>query len=805
MTLFTACLKVLGAGGPHMQRAVWLILLILVMPISLVDGRSVHAVHDEDLFPAGDMNTPADWEFKLHNSFTSEQAANDGQYISGMISDSHMTLGIDLPQNIESSTVWASATSTDSNASIGYPDGAYTWSTGPDITLNTFDLSPYLSRTIISVDLMIHFDVPDALQQDKVRISVINNGIHDLVKTWGNTQSGLFYMNSGWSLEINDTDGWTWNELSNLEINLDYVSIGGTDDSQLQVDAVGLRIEMETPWSGTERAIGVSTNTVDQWPIIDMNLSEGTYDSVSIAPCGLESEGGIWTTQSLAKPSGQSWGRIHVDHTVENSTLIIEYLDDQDSWSSISNGMIPIISGDLVLKISFSSTCLTRVWVDINDPSIHIDGNLNGAILGLDLERSAWTIQVNGQTVSNVDFSTLGAFDLTFPIGHLMSPESLELEIMVKSFFTWNSTGPANNLSLRVNNLNVVGGFSIVYDENPVCQKIGSFEMEEDGSGLILPLVARCSDDRDDADELEITFQNDAPDVIEVDLTQGQIRVRLIPGASGVAHVTTTVVDSSGNSWSEISTFTVANVDDSPQLAEFPPIVPVELGITKEIPFTVSDQDTIDNDLVITTNRSWATIDMVNRLIIVDGPTPGFTSVLVTACDETSCDERILDLEIRALPDLSIEEIRVMTELVFAGDIIDIKVMVRNSGQVSATMITVRCLADDQTISTGTIPVLMPGELGSVICDWQAPVDDSSVLLEAIVDRGTQIDESNEDNNQDSIVIAIGEAVQEPVISDGTSSFQVSQTTLLLGAGAVLLLILTIFGLFAPAKIKKIE
>jgi subtilase family serine protease len=146
-----------------------------------------------------------------------------------------------------------------------------------------------------------------------------------------------------------------------------------------------------------------------------------------------------------------------------------------------------------------------------------------------------------------------------------------------------------------------------------------------------------------------------------------------------------------------------------------------------------------------------------------------------------------------------------MTELVFAGDIIDIKVMVRNSGQVSATMITVRCLADDQTISTGTIPVLMPGELGSVICDWQAPVDDSSVLLEAIVDRGTQIDESNEDNNQDSIVIAIGEAVQEPVISDGTSSFQVSQTTLLLGAGAVLLLILTIFGLFAPAKIKKIE
>jgi len=788
-----------------MQRAVLLIMILLMMPLTLVESRSVHAVNDENLFPAGDMNTPADWQFKLHNSFTSEGATNDAQYISGMIGEGRMTLGVNMPQNIDYSTVWASATSTDSNASIGSPDGAYSWSTGPDITLDTFDVSPYYSRSIISVNLVVHFDVPDVLQQDKVRFSVINGGIHDLVKTWSNTQSGLYYMNSGWSLEINDTDGWTWDELLNLEINLDYVSIGGTDDSQVQVDAVGIEIEMETPWSGAERAIGLSTNTVEQWPIVDLNLSEGTYDSVSVSPCGLESDGGIWTAAAITKPPGQSWGRVHFDHTVENSTVIAEYLDDQATWVGISEGMIPIVNGDLSLRFSFDSTCLTRVWVDINDPSIHIDGSVSGDTLGIDLAKSAWTIQVNGNTVSNVNFSTLGAYNLTLPIGHLMSPDSLELEIMIKSFFTWNSDGPANSLSLQVNDLSVVGGFSIEYDEDPFCQYIGNFEMEEDGSGLILPLLTRCTDDRDDADELQIVFQNDAPDVVEVDLTEGQIRVRLIPEASGVAHVTTTAIDSSGNKWVETSTFTVANVDDSPQLAEFPAIVPVELGITKDIPFSISDSDTIDNDLIVTTNRSWATIDMANRLVIVDGPTPGFKSVLVTVCDDTTCDERILDLEIRALPDLSIEEIRVIGEPIFEGDVVEIKVMVRNSGQVSATMISIRCLADDQTIGTGTIPVLMPGELGSVICDWQAPVDDSSVLLEAVVDRGTEIDESNEDNNVKSIIIAIGEATKEPTTVDGTASSQISQTTLLVGAGAVLLVILALFGLLAPAKIKKIE
>ena len=36
-------------------------------------------------------------------------------------------------------------------------------------------------------------------------------------------------------------------------------SNGGTDDSQIQVDAVGLKITMRTPWYGAERVVASSS------------------------------------------------------------------------------------------------------------------------------------------------------------------------------------------------------------------------------------------------------------------------------------------------------------------------------------------------------------------------------------------------------------------------------------------------------------------------------------------------------------------------------------------------------------------
>jgi hypothetical protein len=787
-----------------MRRYAVLILIMIIMPVTVAEGRSVHSTSEVEMFPQGTMQVSSDWEFKRHLAFTAEDRPDDANYVTGMIADNHMTLGINLPEHLDEQMVWASSTPTNSNASIGTPDGAYSWSTGPDITLSGFEVSSLGDNTIEKVELVVHFNVPDPLTQDKARFSVVNDGIHDLVKTWSNTQGGLYYMTNGWSVEIFDDENWTWDELSNIDVNLDYVSNGGTDDSQLQVDAVGLKITMRTSWYGAERVTASSTSQFTDWPIIDFPLSSGELSSVSTAPCGLSSDGGTWTTDSIAKPAGQTWGRIHFDHDDSNGTVAIEYVNNQGAWVTIEPGLIPTASSDLQLRFTITDTCLSRAWVDINDPNLRITGSIAGDGDAMSENFTRWTIVVNGETVANNGGTDIGPFDIQIPIGHTMMQEDTELDITIKVWYNWDNDGAPASLNLLIHEVEVTGAFSIEYDEDPVCGLIGSHDLQEDGGGLIMPLLSRCSDDRTDIEDLVVQFENSNPDIIEVDLTEGQVRLKLIQEASGVAEITTTVTDSAGNFWREVSTINIANIDDKPILEEFPSVVPVEHGYAHQVPFALSDSDSFIQDLSVTTNRSWATIDMDERMIIVDAPTPGFTSILITACDETSCAERVLDLEVRALAELFIEEIRV-DDSIPAGEIFEVRVFVRNSGQVTATLVSVRCTADGQSFGTGVIQMLTPGQLGSVTCDMQAPENDDSLLIEAEVDRGTSIDEVNETNNLKSTVVAIVDPLVDDTSSSEDSGYQFSQMTVYIITGGVLLLILTVFGMLAPAKIRKLE
>ena len=787
-----------------MRRMAILVLLLLVTPITLAEARSVHTTNTVDMFPQGDMGDSNEWDFKRHLAFTEEDRTEDGEYVMGMVADNHMTMGINLPEHLDDQTIWATSTPTDSNASMGSPDGAYSWSTGPDITLGGYDVSALSANTIESVELVVHFDIPDALQQDKARFSVINNGVHDLVKTWSNTQGGLYYMTNGWTIEISDDNNWTWDELANVEINLDYVSNGGTDDSQLQVDAVGLKITMLTPWYGAERVTATSINQFTEWPIMDLNITTGELSSVSTAPCGLDSNGGTWTTEILEKPAEQAWGRIHFEHNDEDGSVTIEYIDNQGAWAMIGEGLIPAVSGDLQLRFTITDTCLTSAWVDINDPHLRIQGGISGDASSMVASATRWTIVVNGETIANNNGTTVGNFDMQIPIGHTMDSSDSELEIKIKAWYNWGNDGTPATLALTINSIDVIGAYSIEYDEDPVCTLFLPQDLMEDGGGDIAPLLDRCSDDRTANEDLVVTFENSNPDVVEVDLTEGQVRVKLVPEASGIAQITTTVTDNAGNYWRDVSTINVANVDDAPVLAEFPSVVPVEHGYQHSIQFELSDSDSFVEDLTVTTNRSWATIDMQAREILVDAPNPGFTSVLITACDEESCVERVLDLEVRALAELFVESIKIDDDI-RVGDVFEVKVMVRNSGQVTATMIGVRCSADGQSFGTGTIQMLSPGQLGSVVCDMQAPDGDESLLIEVQVDRGTNIDEVDEENNLASKVIVIGAAIDDTSSAEEDDGFEIGQGTIYIIAAGGLLLVLGLFGLLAPAKIKKLE
>ena len=68
------------------------------------------------------MEDSSKWEFKRHRAFTSETAPEDGQYVSGIVADNHMTMGISLPEHLDIQTIWASSTPT-----ILMPPGRTGW------------------------------------------------------------------------------------------------------------------------------------------------------------------------------------------------------------------------------------------------------------------------------------------------------------------------------------------------------------------------------------------------------------------------------------------------------------------------------------------------------------------------------------------------------------------------------------------------------------------------------------------------------------------------------------------------------
>ena len=101
--------------------------------------------------------------------------------------------------------------------------------------------------------------------------------------------------------------------------------------------------------------------------------------------------------------------------------------------------------------------------------------------------------------------------------------------------------------------------------------------------------------------------------------------------------------------------------------------------------------------------------------------------------------------------------------------------------------------------------MLSPGQMGSVICDMQAPDGDDSIIIEAEVDRGTSIDEVDETNNVESKTIAIGAPLQDVSSTEKDDSFEIGQGSIYITSGVILLMIIALFGFLAPPKIKKLE
>lgn len=790
-------------------KALILVLLMMVALTSSVTARSVHDSTVVDILPQGDYSNNNNWSLSSRDIFTNQPS----EYTEAMVADNKLSIINDRPLNLGEQTVWASSTSTDSNASIGSPDGAYSWSRGPVIVVDGFDVSAIENLDYYGAKLLLHIQIPDALYQDSVRISIEWGGTYELVKNWAHTTGAINHINSNaYEIDLDQYANWTFAQLGDIEVTLDYVSEGNTDDSQLNVDAVGLKLTSKTQWYGNEVSKAITTFSNYGLPIIEQNLSTGISNGLTLTPCGLEpaseNTSGSWVSDPIETPYEQRIGRVHYE--IENSTeddVILEYANSEDGvqWSGfspITKHMLLPDSEYTKLRVTTSVECIQRVWVDVNDPSLSLTGRMIGNADGLDQNYSRFIVAIEDRAIISETISGNQTLSYSIPIGKYLNPESASFELSIAGWFIWNSQGDASSMILEVSNVDISGGYTIQYDEDPICSISGNQQLDEDGGGLVLPLLTRCTDDRTSPSDLSVTFQNSNPELVEVTLSEGQIRVALQRNMHGIANIVTTVSDDAGNTWSENWIITVDEVDDLPVLDEFPAIIPVEHDTPSTIQFTYSDIDS--TDLTVSTNRSWATASLENRTITITPPTPGFQSFDLTLCDDSNCVSRTVDIEVLALPDLFVESIELDEQTLTSGDIVEVSVFVRNSGQAEAGFVSVRIEGDNSMLHIGEIAVISPGGLGVVSFDWQVPDSDNLVTLNAIVDRSLDIDESDETNNEQRLNVVISQS-EDPDSSTDGSSIQISDTVSIIGTLGLVILLVGLYALFAPAKIRKIE
>ena len=784
-----------------------LIVLIVLMCSSMIDAaaRSVHSTEEVDIYPQGQISSNDNWIMEDGITFTSDIAL----HTESMVEDNRITIQHSRPDNFQTLTMWSTSSPTDSTLATGTADQQYSTTNGPVIEVTDFDTSSNEQYEIVAVSIIMSFHIPGALQQDQVRITMNYGGNYEELATYVNTQSAIDYMNgSMWQKNITQLSSWTWNDLTDIIFTLDYVSLGGNDDTQLDVDAVGIAVVVKYPWYGTEWASVESTSKNFVMPIIDVSLQDGDFTNLQVSECGIKpvDDGvlGTWLSPIITSQPGQTLGRIHYIHSdVDNSDLAVEvsYSNDGQTFSEYysvqSNNLVD--SNYLKIKVSTSNTCLESISVDYNDPTLSLTGKIFGSIDGLATDYSRWKVFINNQEATFQSIEQLGNFTINLSIGQYMNSGVNDLSVKIQAWFNWDSNGQSSTTLLEISSMSISGGFDVQWDEDPVCQAIAPQYFAEDGPGLLIPLINACQDDRTSNENLTVSLSVADDSLISASLVQEDIKLVLLPETFGVTTVTVVVSDEAANSWVETFLVYVEEVDDVPNLNEFPSIIPVESGKSTTITFSYFDIDS--TGLTVTTDKTWAVVDLSSSTITVTPPSLSSSMpIIVTLCDQSSCVNRTMLLEVLTLAELSIEQIVITPENIREGDLVEVRVYVRNSGQEEASSISVRCQSGNNLIAIQSISILMPGQLGVVTCDWLV-FESGSKTISVEVDRANEVSEGDENNNIQSVSVEVLDSDSDTT----SSSDSIKATTVWIATFIGLAVIIGLFTVLAPGKIKKLD
>ena len=724
-----------------------LAMMVFALACPVVSGDSVISSESVEILDAGRFQSSSEWSFSSSTGFTSDQA----EYTIGMIADGEMSFTHSRPDNFDEYTSWASSGCSECNATFGEPDGFYSWSMGPDITMGGYIFSGLHSMEIENVSLILHFSIPDPLPSDEVNVIMQNHGSDILITTFARTLGALDRMSNPLVLNLDDEIEWDWSKLEQTQFNVDYVSDNqGADDSEVRVDAVGLRVKFHQPWFSFENARAEHSTTLNEVPIIDISTYEGETTGLSHSTCGLIPEGdsnGSWEFH-VSPPPGQELGRIHVSGT--GNYTVMSSSDDSGGEYSLAHPaqLIENPEHGQNIRIELQDGCIHGARVDINDPHLTVIGRVSGGFSGLSEESSYIRFAV-GNLLVHTEEMDAGGFVISIPIGHVLPEEGGFLEVGVATRFQWSSNGTAESTVVHIESMSISGGFTIDWDRDPFCEEIGDIALIEDGGGQIISLPPICSDDITDPQDLVVSAVSSDEGVLKASGSGGLLTIEPEEEASGVADVSVTVYDEAGNYWEGSFTVEIQSVNDPPEIVHLPGYLYIELGDSYEITPDLFDPDSFP--LAVTTSRSWANVGE-NGSILIEPVEVGEHDLRISVSDGISEISREITIFVTSKPDLLVEslEIRVggeESQSLSEGDVIELIGFIRNQGRGSAENVTFYCRIDGILIGTGTIAELGPGDLKMAVCDFQLMETSEIVTFLMEVDGTNTIDETIEGNN----------------------------------------------------------
>jgi len=774
------------------------IILISTQIGVIVGGDSVVSVDDNEVLEAGSFEDSSLWSI----SSTSGFSQNSAQYSMGMVADEELSFTHDRPENFDEIISWSSSSPTSSNYSTGNPDGYYTWSRGPNITLEGFEFDGMSSLVLANISLVIHFEIPDVLYSDTVRIILGGVGSEKLVKTYTRTLSGVYKMNNPLVIPLDDQAQWTWQLAEGAYITIDYVSQGGgSDDSEVRVDAVGIKARYLQPWYSFENVKATHELNGHGMPVLDFGPYDGDINGLVAESCGLTNDGGspgIWEF-TVTAPYGQELGRIHIfgdgNFTIE---AMPEGQTSMENWETYGNGDL-LDQRDVTnsIRLTIYDGCISLARVDVNDPQLVVSGTISGDVTGLSQAGSSIKFALGSFLINSVPIN-LGEFEFSLPIGHALPTESSSAEFGIASRFQWASDGSSETVVVHIDSASISGGYTIEWDRDPECISMNDIDLEEDGGSVLIPLSVTCTDDITDPSNLVVEATSSAQEIVYVYSEGSSLVIQPMPESFGESTVSVVIIDEGGNEWRDSFKVDVSEIEDPPRLEGLPMSEYVEIGEPAELEIEIIDPDT--ENLMISTSRSWAVYS--EGILTMSPVETGVHSVEIVVSDGNSQYSQMIDVVVTSKPDLVVETISVSNPDTGGsglrdGEVGTILSYVRNEGMGDAGGVEVRCYLDDALVGTSTIPLVTPGGLEEVQCDavFQGP---GIQLVRVEVDNSGSILETDEGNNVKELEVTVGTNSQSPSEEDESN-----RNAIILASSIGVMMICLAFLRVGPGRVKK--